>query len=114
MDEICASVILSGKPTGKTLIPEKWDGVAAARVAEVLEAALVVGIVLAVIFAIVVLVFNIQKWVIIAATSILGDLKIIRLDRSWNYVGSRTLRRHAWCPEGFVSHERFESITNKG
>jgi UDP-N-acetylglucosamine 2-epimerase (non-hydrolysing) len=34
-----ASVILSGKPTEKTLIPEKWDGVAAARVAEVLEKA---------------------------------------------------------------------------
>jgi hypothetical protein len=36
-----------------------------------------VGIALAVIFAIVVLVFNIQKWVIIAATSILGAGVII-------------------------------------
>ena len=35
-----ASVILSGKPaTKKTLIPEKWDGAAAARVAEVIERA---------------------------------------------------------------------------
>jgi UDP-N-acetylglucosamine 2-epimerase (non-hydrolysing) len=34
-----ASVILSGKPTSKTLIPEKWDGAAAKRVAEVLERA---------------------------------------------------------------------------
>lgn len=34
-----ASVILSGKPAGKTLIPEKWDGASAARVAEVLEKA---------------------------------------------------------------------------
>ncbi|NTU59301.1 MAG: UDP-N-acetyl glucosamine 2-epimerase [Chlorobiaceae bacterium] len=34
-----ASVILSGKPTGKTLIPEKWDGASAARIAEVLERA---------------------------------------------------------------------------
>jgi UDP-N-acetylglucosamine 2-epimerase len=34
-----ASVILSGKPTGKTLIPEKWDGASAKRVAEVLERA---------------------------------------------------------------------------
>lgn len=32
-----ASVILSGKPSEKTLIPEKWDGAAAKRVAEVLE-----------------------------------------------------------------------------
>jgi len=32
-----ASVILSGKPTEKTLIPEKWDGAASKRVAEVLE-----------------------------------------------------------------------------
>jgi len=37
----------------------------------------IVGIVLAVIFAIVVLVFNIQKWVIIAATAILGAGVII-------------------------------------
>jgi UDP-N-acetylglucosamine 2-epimerase (non-hydrolysing) len=34
-----ASFILSRKKTGKTLIPEKWDGVAAARIAEVLERA---------------------------------------------------------------------------
>ncbi|NTV02772.1 MAG: UDP-N-acetyl glucosamine 2-epimerase [Chlorobiaceae bacterium] len=34
-----ASVILSGKPTGKTLIPEKWDGASAKRIAEVLERA---------------------------------------------------------------------------
>jgi UDP-N-acetylglucosamine 2-epimerase len=34
-----ASVILSGKPTGKTLIPEKWDGVSAGRIADVLERA---------------------------------------------------------------------------
>ncbi|NTW52866.1 MAG: UDP-N-acetyl glucosamine 2-epimerase [Chlorobiaceae bacterium] len=34
-----ASVILSGKPTGKTLIPEKWDGASAKRVAEILERA---------------------------------------------------------------------------
>jgi UDP-N-acetylglucosamine 2-epimerase len=34
-----ASVILSGKPAGRTLIPEKWDGAAAVRVAEVLEKA---------------------------------------------------------------------------
>jgi UDP-N-acetylglucosamine 2-epimerase (non-hydrolysing) len=34
-----ASVILSGKPSGKSLIPEKWDGAAATRVAEVLERA---------------------------------------------------------------------------
>ena len=34
-----ASVILSGKPVGKTLIPEKWDGAAASRIAEVLERA---------------------------------------------------------------------------
>jgi UDP-N-acetylglucosamine 2-epimerase len=34
-----ASVILSGKPTGKTLIPEKWDGASAGRIAEVLERA---------------------------------------------------------------------------
>lgn len=32
-----ASAILSGKPTAKTLIPEKWDGAAATRVAEVIE-----------------------------------------------------------------------------
>ncbi len=32
-----ASVILSGKPTGKSLIPEKWDGASAKRIAEVLE-----------------------------------------------------------------------------
>ena len=34
-----SSVILSGKPTGKSLIPEKWDGASARRVAEVLEKA---------------------------------------------------------------------------
>jgi UDP-N-acetylglucosamine 2-epimerase (non-hydrolysing) len=34
-----ASVILSGKKTGKTLIPEKWDGASAKRIAEVLEKA---------------------------------------------------------------------------
>ncbi|MGC8774046.1 MAG: UDP-N-acetyl glucosamine 2-epimerase [Chlorobaculum sp.] len=34
-----ASVILSGKPSEKTLIPEKWDGAAAKRIAEVLERA---------------------------------------------------------------------------
>lgn len=32
-----ASVILSGKQSEKTMIPEKWDGAAAKRVAEVLE-----------------------------------------------------------------------------
>jgi UDP-N-acetylglucosamine 2-epimerase (non-hydrolysing) len=32
-----ASVILSGKTAARTLIPEKWDGAAAERVAEVLE-----------------------------------------------------------------------------
>ncbi|AOS84735.1 UDP-N-acetyl glucosamine 2-epimerase [Chlorobaculum limnaeum] len=32
-----ASLILSGKQSEKTLIPEKWDGAAAKRVAEVLE-----------------------------------------------------------------------------
>ncbi len=34
-----ATGILSGKPAGKTLIPEKWDGAAAKRIAEVLEQA---------------------------------------------------------------------------
>lgn len=34
-----ASVILSGKPLGKTLIPEKWDGASAKRIAAVLEKA---------------------------------------------------------------------------
>ncbi|NTU93858.1 MAG: UDP-N-acetyl glucosamine 2-epimerase [Chlorobiaceae bacterium] len=34
-----SSVILSGKPMGRSLIPEKWDGVSATRVAEVLEKA---------------------------------------------------------------------------
>ncbi|WP_245153630.1 UDP-N-acetyl glucosamine 2-epimerase [Chlorobaculum sp. 24CR] len=34
-----ATVILSGKRSEKTLIPEKWDGAAATRVAEVLERA---------------------------------------------------------------------------
>ena len=34
-----ASTILSGQPATKTLIPEKWDGAAATRVAEVLEKA---------------------------------------------------------------------------
>jgi UDP-N-acetylglucosamine 2-epimerase len=34
-----ASVILSGKPTDKSLIPEKWDGAAALRVVAVLERA---------------------------------------------------------------------------
>jgi UDP-N-acetylglucosamine 2-epimerase len=33
----CVSVILSGKPAHKTLIPEKWDGASAKRIAEVLE-----------------------------------------------------------------------------
>jgi UDP-N-acetylglucosamine 2-epimerase len=33
------SVILSRKPAGKTLIPEKWDGASAARIAAVLEKA---------------------------------------------------------------------------
>ncbi|NTV24960.1 MAG: UDP-N-acetyl glucosamine 2-epimerase [Chlorobiaceae bacterium] len=32
-----ASVILSDKPSEKTLIPEKWDGTSAKRIAEVLE-----------------------------------------------------------------------------
>lgn len=32
-----ASVILSGKPAGKTLIPERWDGASAKRIADVLE-----------------------------------------------------------------------------
>ncbi|HHE07645.1 MAG TPA: UDP-N-acetyl glucosamine 2-epimerase [Chlorobaculum parvum] len=34
-----ASIILSGKESKKTLIPEKWDGAAAKRVAEMLERA---------------------------------------------------------------------------
>ncbi|NTU68415.1 MAG: UDP-N-acetyl glucosamine 2-epimerase [Chlorobiaceae bacterium] len=34
-----ASVILSGKATDKALIPEKWDGASAKRIAEVLEKA---------------------------------------------------------------------------
>jgi UDP-N-acetylglucosamine 2-epimerase len=33
------AAILSGKSSGKTLIPEKWDGAAALRIAEVLEQA---------------------------------------------------------------------------
>ncbi|RXK80018.1 hypothetical protein EST62_12995 [Chlorobaculum sp. 24CR] len=32
-----ASLILSGKQSEKTLIPENWDGAAAKRIAEVLE-----------------------------------------------------------------------------
>lgn len=34
-----ASAILSGKPSDRTLIPEKWDGASAQRIAEVLEQA---------------------------------------------------------------------------
>lgn len=34
-----ASVILARKKTGKTLIPERWDGIAAGRIAEMLERA---------------------------------------------------------------------------